>query len=118
MAYTAVPSPRDVAPSDLRAAYQAVYDGLGTLYWECTDVASKDLVFGAREAVGQIIDALNQQQLEANTQALVALLPKIEAANTALAEIQTGITRLTRNLNTASSVVNAISLALSLVPVL
>ncbi len=112
-------TPTQVSPlqhPSLGEAYQTVYDLLGTLYWESSDLPTKDLVFGAREAVGEILDAVDQQGLVDNTKILNALLPKITMANTALKEIQAGISSITRNLNTAANLVAAVSKVLSLVP--
>ena len=96
--------------------YRSLYDLLATLYWETSDLGNKDLVFGAREAVGGIIDAIDEQELTDNTAVINALLPRINAANTALDEIKGKISQITRNLNTAASVVAAISRILALVP--
>lgn len=102
--------------TNLGDAYRSVYDLLATAYWETSDLANKDLVFGAREAVGEIIDAIDQQELADNTAIINALLPKLKAANSALEEIRSKINQITRNLNTAATVVAAITQVLSLVP--
>ncbi|MCU1319285.1 MAG: hypothetical protein JWP98_803, partial [Edaphobacter sp.] len=50
-------------------AYQALYDSLGRAYWDASDIGSKDLVQGAREAIYDIITELDEAQLDANTAA-------------------------------------------------
>lgn len=104
--------------ADLRDAYQSVYDALAALYWSAPDTQSKDLVFAARERVGQLIDALNQKQLAGNTETLAVLQSRLQAANAALATIQSDIHSLTADLGIAKNVVDAISLALAFIPAL
>jgi hypothetical protein len=99
---------------DLGAAYQQVYDLLGTMYWEASDLDAKDLIFGAREAVAEIIDDIDQQGLKSNEQAMKALAPRFSAANAALKRIQDDVAEITRNVSTAASAVAAISKVLSL----
>ena len=101
---------------DPAATYQAVYDALGRAYWEASDINSKDLVHGAQEAIGEIITALDEQGLASNTQAFIQLQPKIAAVNTSLKTIQAQISTITKNINTAATVISFISKALSLFP--
>src|SRR3954463_14689304 len=86
--------------ADLGAAYQQVYDLLGTMYWEASELGAKDLIFGAREAVGEIIDQIDQEDLRANDQAFKALGPRFSAANAALKKIQDDISEITKNIST------------------
>lgn len=102
--------------ANLGDLYRSLYDLLANVYWETSDLANKDLIFGAREAVGEIIDTIDQQELADNTAIINALLPRIKAANTALEEIKSKINQITRNLNTAASIIGAISQILALVP--
>ncbi len=102
---------------DTGATYQAVYDALGRAYWEASDINSKDLIYGAQEAVGEIISALNEQGLASNTDLFLQLQPKIAAVNTSLQTIQKEISTITKNIGTASTVIAVISKALSLFPV-
>ena len=101
---------------DAAATYQAVYDALGRAYWEASDIGSKDLVHGAQEAIGEIITALDAQDLASNTNIFVQLQPKIAAANASLKTIQTQISTITKNIGTASTIISVISKALSLFP--
>lgn len=101
---------------DAAATYQAVYDALGRAYWEASDINSKDLVYGAQEAIGEIITALDEQGLASNTIAFVQLRPKIAAVNASLQTIQSQISTITKNINTAATVISVISKALSLFP--
>jgi hypothetical protein len=102
---------------DAAATYQAVYDALGRAYWEASDINSKDLIYGAQEAVGEIITALDQQGLASNTDLFLQLQPKIAAVNTSLQTIQAQISTITKNINTAATVVSVINKALSLFPI-
>jgi hypothetical protein len=101
---------------DTAAAYQAVYDALGDAYWQASDINSKDLVYGAQEAIGDILTQLNQQGITNNTALFLQLGPKINAANTTLKAIQDQIATITKNVGTAATVVSAISKVLSLFP--
>ena len=102
--------------ADLGEAYQQVYDLLGTMYWEASELSAKDLIFGAREAVGEIIDQIDEDELRTNEQALKALGPRFSGANAALKKIQDDITEITKNISTAATAVAAISKVLSFFP--
>ena len=101
---------------DLGEAYDTLFDALGRAYWDASDVASKDLIHGAQEAVGEILTTIDEQQLASNTDLFAQLGPKIVATNTALKTIQAKINDITRNINTASTVLAAIAKVLSLFP--
>jgi hypothetical protein len=101
---------------DPAAAYQAVYDALGNAYWEASDINSKDLVYGAQQAIAEILTALDEQDLASNTSIFIQLQPKIAAVNASLKTIQDQISTITKNINTASTVISVISKALSLLP--
>jgi hypothetical protein len=102
---------------DAAATYQAVYDALGRAYWEASDINSKDLIYGAQEAIGEIITALDEQGLASNTNLFLQLQPKIAAVNASLQTIQAQISTITKNINTAATVVSVINKALSLFPI-
>ena len=101
---------------DAAATYQAVYDALGRAYWEASDINSKDLIYGAQEAIGEIISTLDEQGLASNTEVFIQLQPKIAAVNASLQTIQKQISTITKNINTAATVITVISKALSLFP--
>ena len=101
---------------DPGATYQAVYDALGRAYWDASDIHSKDLIYGAQQAIGDILTAINEQQLATNTALFVHLTPKIKAINLALTDIQTQINTITKNIDTAATVISAITKVLSLYP--
>lgn len=102
---------------DPGATYQAAFDALDEAYWDASDIASKDLIHGTQQAIGDIITAIDEQQLLTNTALFVQLTPKIKAINTALAQIQAQINTITKNIDTASMVIAAISKALTVFPV-
>jgi hypothetical protein len=101
---------------DAAATYQAVYDALGSAYWEASDINSKDLVYGAQQAIGEIITALDAQDLASNTNVFIQLQPKIAAVNATLQTIQAQITTITKNINTAATLIGVINKALALFP--
>jgi hypothetical protein len=106
-----------LAPSDPADAYQAVYDALGKAYWESSDLNMKDQIQGARDAVYNIITQIDEAELEANTNNFIGIMPEIKAANLALKAIQSEIGQITRNIQTAGTVIAVISKVLSLFPV-
>jgi peptidoglycan hydrolase CwlO-like protein len=97
-------------------AYQELFDYLGRAYWEASDIETKDLLHGTQEAVGEIITAIDEQALTANTALFVQLTPKIKAINANLNKIKGEIASITKNINTATSIVAAITRVLSLFP--
>ena len=101
---------------DVAASYQVVYDFLSRAYWEASDIASKDLIYGVQQAIGEIITALDEADIDQLTQQFSTLKPKIEATNQSLAKIKDEIQQITKNISTASAIVSAITKVLSLLP--
>jgi hypothetical protein len=101
---------------DPGATYQAAFDALGKAYWDASDIQSKDLIHGTQQAIGDIITALDKQQLATNTALFIQLTPKIKAINAALTQIQKEITTITKNIDTAATVLSTINKAMSLYP--
>jgi hypothetical protein len=108
--------PPNLQNPDVAVSYQNVYDALGRAYWEASDIPTKDQIYGAQEAIGDIITQLDEQGIAQNTNLFVQLQPKIVAVNASLKTIQGEITQITKNINTAATVVSAISKVLSLFP--
>jgi hypothetical protein len=90
-------------------AYQALYDALGRAYWDASTIDAKDLIQGVRESIYDIITDLDEAQLDANATALLAIQPKIEDTNDALKKIKESINVITKNINTAATVISTIS---------
>lgn len=103
---------------DPGATYQAAYDALGRAYWDASDLQTKDLIYGAQQAIGDILTAIDEQQLATNTALFNQLTPKIKAINAALTQIQNQIASITKNIDTAGTVIAAITKVLSLYPAL
>lgn len=108
------PIPTALQAPDVGATYQAAFDALGRAYWDASDIVSKDLVHGAMEALGEIITAINQQDLAHNTQLFNQLKPKIDGVNMALKQIKDQINQITKNISTAAIVIGAVGKVLSL----
>ena len=102
------PSPAD--------AYKLLYDSLGNAYWEASDISAKDQVYGAQKEVGEILTAINEQQLADNTALFAKMGAKILATNAALKKIQADIDQITKNISTAAKVTGAIAAVLSMFP--
>jgi hypothetical protein len=109
-------TPPIAQPPDLAMAYEQLYDELGRAYWHATDIESKDLLHGTQAAIGDIITAMDEDELAENTAAFTAMLPKVKAVNDALKEIQDRITRITKDIDTASKVLAAVNKVLTMVP--
>lgn len=101
---------------DPGAAYQAVYDALGSAYWEASTIDAKDQIHAAMEGVYDIITAYDEQDLATDTDAFVAMKPKIDQTNAALKVIQGEVATITKRIATASTLVGAIAKVLSLFP--
>jgi archaellum component FlaC len=111
---SSTPIPPALNNPDIGTLYQDVYDALGRAYWDATDLHSKDLVHGAMEAIGDIITAIDEEDLAHNTELFNELKPKIDGVNTALSQIKDQINQITKNIATASTVIAAVSKVLSL----
>ena len=101
---------------DIAASYQAVYDALKNAYWESSDINTKDQIYSAQQEIHDIVTALDEEDIKDLTAQFVALKPKIDATNQALKQIQDDISKISKNISTASAVVSAISKVLSLLP--
>jgi hypothetical protein len=97
-------------------AYKELYDSLDDAYWEASDISSKDLVHGVETEIGEILDAIVQQQLATNTALFTAMGAQITATNAGLKKIQAQIDDITKNIATAGKVLGAITKVLSLFP--
>jgi hypothetical protein len=108
-------TPPDLANPDTIVMYKALYDTLGRAYWEASDLNAKDTIQGARDAIYDILTDLNIAQLKANTALYLALIPKIRHTNAALKQIKEDINSITKNINTASTVIASIAKVLSII---
>ncbi len=111
---SSTPLPSALQNPDLGDIYQDAYDALGRAYWDATDIKDKDLIYGVQEAIGEIISAIDEEDLAHNTDLFNDLKPKIDNVNTALKKIKDEINQITKNINTAAMVVGAVSKLLSL----
>ena len=108
-------APPSLANPETIATYKALYDTLGRAYWEASDINAKDTIQGARDAIYDILTDLNIAQLQANTALYLAVMPKIRQTNAALNKIKDQIAQITKNINTASSVVAAVAKVIGIV---
>jgi hypothetical protein len=108
-------TPPALANPDTIVTYKALYDTLGRAYWEASDINAKDTIQGVRDAIYDILTDLNIAQLKANTALYLALIPKVRHTNKALANIKDDIGSITKNINTASTVIVSITKVLSMI---
>jgi hypothetical protein len=101
---------------DPAASYQAVYDALGTAYWDAPAGSNKDLIAQSQTAIADILTQLDEQGLTSNTALFLQLAPKINAVNASLKTIQDQIANITKDVGTAGTVISAISKVLALFP--
>ena len=107
-----VPEPPQSA--DPKAYYQQLFDSLGDAYWAASDLAAKDQIQGAREAVHQILTAITQAQLDKDTAELVKLGPTVDKTNVALKKLKEDINTIVKKIQVAADIENAIAKVLSL----
>jgi hypothetical protein len=100
------PEPRDY--------YQALFDALGTAYWDASDIASKDQIQGARDTVLTILNGIDEADLATDTAEMVRLTGVVNQLQPALVAIQTDVAKIVRNIDTAGTLLSAIAKVLSL----
>lgn len=108
-------TPPSLANPDTIVTYKALYDTLGRAYWEASDINAKDTIQGVRDAIYDIITDLNIAQLKANTALYLAVMPKIRHTNAALGKIKDDISSITKNINTAATVMASITKLLAII---
>jgi hypothetical protein len=108
-------TPPSLANPDTIVTYKALYDMLGRAYWEASDINAKDTIQGVRDAIYDILTDLNIAQLKANTALYLAVMPKIRHTNAALGKIKDDISSITKNINTAATVMASITKVLAII---
>lgn len=108
-------APPSLADPETIAMYKALYDTLGRAYWEASDIDAKDTIQGVRDAISDILTDLNIAQLKANTALYLAVMPKIRHTNAALGKIKDDISSITKNINTAATVMASITKVLTVI---
>jgi len=108
-------TPPSLADPETIAMYKSLYDTLGRAYWEASDINAKDTIQGARDAISDILTDLNIAQLKANTALYLAVMPKIRHTNAALGKIKDDISSITKNINTAATVMASITKVLTII---
>jgi hypothetical protein len=100
---------------------QALHDCWGELhqklyaaYWAASTAESKDRIIGVDEVVVDIITALDQQDLAANTPAFKALAKSVADANARLKQLQKNIDMIVHNIQVAKDATSAIDQAVGL----
>ncbi|CAN5642946.1 hypothetical protein BH10ACI4_BH10ACI4_30260 [soil metagenome] len=114
MKIAAIPPPDPLQAADPEAYYQNLFDTLGDAYWAASDLASKDQIQGAREAVHTILTAITQAKIAQNTSDLIKLGPMVTKTNVALKQLQQDINGIVKKIQVAADVENAIAKVLSL----
>ncbi|KAA6459733.1 hypothetical protein DYQ86_16615 [Acidobacteria bacterium AB60] len=99
---------------NLLDGYKQLLDSLSRAYWEAGDMASKDRIYGAQQAVSELITALDQDDVALLTQQYIAMKPQIDATNAALAKIREDVNQITKNIGTASMLAAGITKVLGM----
>lgn len=110
--------PPNLTSPETIATYKTLYELLGQVYWEASDLNAKDTIQAARDTLYEILTDLNTAKLEANTVLFLSLKNKIYKSNEALEQIRDRIKTITKNISTASSVIAAIAKVLSIAPMM
>ena len=108
-------TPPSLADPETIVMYKALYDTLGRAYWEASDINAKDTIQGVRDAIYDILTDLNIAQLKPNTALYLAVMPKIRHTNAALGKIKDDIGSITKNINTAATVMASITKVLTII---
>jgi len=108
-------TPPSLADPETIVMYKALYDTLGRAYWEASDINAKDTIQGVRDAIYDILTDLNIAQLKANTALYLEVMPKIRHTNAALGKIKDDIGSITKNINTAATVMASITKVLTII---
>jgi hypothetical protein len=108
-------TPPSLSNPETIVTYKALYDPLGRAYWEASDINAKDTIQGVRDAIYDILTDLNIAQLKANTALYLAVMPKIRHTNAALGKIKDDISSITKNINTAATVMASITKVLAII---
>jgi hypothetical protein len=108
-------TPPSLANPETIVMYKALYDTLGRAYWEASDINDKDTIQGVRDSIYDILTDLNIAQLKANTALYLEVMPKIRHTNTALGKIKDDIGSITKNINTAATVMASITKVLTII---
>ena len=101
---------------DLIVAYRQAFQVLKDAYWHASDIPTKDLIYGVQTSIGQLLTLLNEQQLAENTADFTTLIPQMKSINDSLAEVKQSIDKITRDFQTASTILAAINKVISLLP--
>ena len=99
---------------DPQAAYQDLFDKLDEAYWVASDVAGKDQIQGAKDAVYKILTAINKAKLEEDTTALSAIAGFVTQTNTALGKLKNDITNIIKKIQLAADIENALAKVIAL----
>jgi hypothetical protein len=109
------PEPIDITDKKAIDAYQNLYDQMGELRWQLTNVDDIERIKEARDQVYDILTRLNKAQLASNTDAYTALLPAIKESNKQLDGIRKDIATIVKSVTTAGAVASCIARVLSIV---
>jgi hypothetical protein len=96
-----------VTEDDL-SAYQDLYDQLRQAYWAASNIESKDMLIGLKEAVSDILTDLNRSDLQEGTAEYQTLTTSIKTVNDKLATLKSKIDNLIHDIKLASQIASAI----------
>ncbi|GJQ60440.1 MAG: hypothetical protein D8M57_16065 [Candidatus Scalindua sp. AMX11] len=98
--------------SDLRAAYQDLYDHLDDAYWAATTIEAKDKIRGISEVVSDLLTDMNQADLSLRTEQYLSLKKSIKGVNKNLDKLKKEIDDIIKKVKLARQILNVIDKAL------
>ncbi len=98
--------------SELRDAYQDLYNQLDEAYWASTTIEAKDSIRGISEVVSDILTEINRADLSSRTEEYVALEKSIKDVNKSIDKLKKEIDKIIKKVKLAGQILNAIDKAL------
>jgi hypothetical protein len=102
--------------TELRQAYQDLYDGMEAVIRSTTDLAVLEALVPMQVQVRNVLTKDNMYKLHANTELYEALQQQIDDTNEGLETLQKQITSIAAGFDEAGQVLAAINKVLTLIP--
>jgi hypothetical protein len=117
-----VPSGPQPSAQDLNNAYSDLLDDLNEAYWAAGTLEVKDQLYGAIEAVSDVISALDAADLQTRDARYASLVANVTNVNKQLGKLQQDINMMISRINTAAAIVSdvakVVSVAAKVIPIL
>lgn len=112
-AQNAVPAGPQPTAQDLNNAYSDLLDDLNDAYWAASTLEVKDQLYGAIEAVSNLITQLDATDLTSRDASYAALVANVTNVNKQLDALQKDINTMISRINTAAAIVSNVARVLT-----